>query len=114
MIETLIKNEGYVSGMWKSIVRPDRVNPGIMGGCHGQPYLNGFVDPIIGTDVIQCNHYWTRDEYYLYNFKIPRRVIWGNPPEVCLEWKNYFNQITPASEPILRFVPKLRQRMGYL
>jgi hypothetical protein len=112
MIETLLLNGGYTQGMWKSVVRPHRVDPYILGGPHHQEYIEGFIHPVMPLEDIQCNHYWSRDEYYLKNFKIPRRISWGTPPEVCEQWKEDFNQTTPASEPILRFVPKLRKRLG--
>ncbi len=113
MIETLVLNEGYINGMWKSIVRPNRVNPNILGGCHTQSFLEGYHDVTVPVEEIQCNHYWTRDEYYLYNFKIPRRMTWGTPADVCLTWKDSFNHETPAGDAILRFVPKLRKEMGF-
>jgi len=95
-------------------VRPDRVDPYQMGGCHTQYYLPEYIDLTLPTNLIQCNHYWTRDEDYLYNYKIPRRIQWGTPDSVCEGWKNSFNQETTAGIPILRFVPKLRKRMGLL
>lgn len=111
LIETLLLNEGYVSGGSKPIVRPHRVNPHIMGGPHHQVLLKGYKALELSTNEIQCNHYWTRDEHYLFNFKIPRRIIWGTPPEACQTWRNNFNRETSASEPILRFISPLRKRM---
>lgn len=113
LIETLIHNEGYIPAMWKSIVRPSRVDPYTMGGCHTQFYLPFYSDLTLPLDLIQCNHYWTRDEDYLYNIKIPRRIKWGVEAEICERWNDNFNRMTtPACDPILRFVPKLRKRMG--
>lgn len=112
MIETLVMNEGYVDGMWKSIVRPNRVDPYELGGPHTQKMMPGYEMPLVSTEEIQCNHYWTRDEYYLQTFKIPQRILWGTPAESCNNWKDSFNHTNDASLPILRFVPELRRRMN--
>lgn len=112
LIETLLLNEGYVSGMWKSIVRPARVHPYKLGGPHTQPLKEGFEMPLLSTDEIQCNHYWSRDEYFLNTFKIPRRALWDTSAEDCEAWKNNFNNVTDASLPILRFIPELKTRLN--
>lgn len=111
LIETLLLNEGYVSGMWKSVVRPARVYPFKLGGPHTQPLKEGFEMPLLSTDEIQCNHYWSRDEHYLNTIKIPRRLVWGTTPEECEAWKDSFNKETDASLPILRFIPELKIRL---
>lgn len=112
LIETLLLNQGYVEVGSKTIVRPDRCDPNIMGGPHAQPMLPNYVSVSIPFELMQCNHYWTRDVYYLNKVKIPRRIRWGTPPDACLEWANSFNEQTSAGEPILRFVPQLRKKMG--
>jgi hypothetical protein len=114
MIEALTFNQGYKKCGAKSIVRPDRVDSSVMGGPHHQNYLPGYVCVEIPFEKGQLNHYWTRDEYYLENFKIPRRLLWGTDPEVCATWKNKFNiENEPASVPILRFAKRLRKKLGF-
>jgi hypothetical protein len=120
LIETLLLNEGWVNGAWKSIFRPERVDldvsRGPLLGPHAPKYLPGWEKaPLLDVQEIQCNHYWTRDEYYFYNFKIPRRAKWNLKEGTAKEWcenaaKNY-NRSTPAGEVILRFIPELRRRM---
>ena len=114
LIEKLTLNAGYWKTLWKSIVRPERLNPDLIGNPHVQHTLPEFQDIWLSVDDIQCNHYWARDEYYLHNFKIPRRGRFGETPEYCVKWNDWFNQYyMPASEPILRFVPLLRKNMGF-
>lgn len=77
---------------------------GTRGGAH-QP---------INVDIVRIQHYWTRDEKYFREKKIPRR-------ERLLERTTYseesiqsfiqgFNQ--EVDESALRFVPALRKRLG--
>jgi hypothetical protein len=35
----------------------------------------------VNIDVLRINHYWTRDEWFLNNIKIPRYLKWGNSIE---------------------------------
>lgn len=112
LIETLLLNEGYKPAGEKSIVRPFRVDPVLLSGPHVQNYIPGFVDVAIPTELFQLNHYWSRDENYLNQVKIPRRILWGTPPEECQQWAHRFNLCSDASKPILRFVPELRRRLG--
>lgn len=112
MIETLLLNNGYHLCGGKSIVRPERCDSSLMGGPHEQPMLPNYVSLSIPFDVLQCNHYWSRDEYYLNNVKIPRRILWGTSAETCLEWATHYNEHTSASSPILRFIPQLRKNIG--
>ncbi len=117
MIETLVLNGGgasnffpWANGAYKSIVRPDYV-AGVVSP-HFVFYKQGYSHIGLNYDLIQINHYWTRDEFYLNTVKIPRRIAWGWPPEVTLSVANSANKETPFGLPILRFVPALRQRMG--
>lgn len=114
LIESLTLNEGYKGGMWKSICRPDRVNCGTLVGCHTPEYLYGYHDAPLSFEEMQCNHYWTRDEDYLFNIKIPRKIKLsdGVSLETCLEWNESFNKETVAGEAILKFIPALRKKMG--
>jgi hypothetical protein len=114
LIETLTRNAGGWKSLWKSIVRPERLSPDLFGNPHSQHSLPQFQNVWLSTEVIQCNHYWSRDEFYLHTYKIPRRVETGLEAESCLKLNERFNQFQePACEPILRFVPPLRKRMGF-
>lgn len=102
----------------KSIVRPERVR-----GCnnpHFFIYLPGFhqvnadkvpfqgpFSPYIALDKIRINHYWSRDEYYLNAFKIPRQKKWDVDTTHFSEFIQLLNQET--DETILRFAPRLRE-----
>lgn len=112
LIETLLWNEGYKRCGEKSIVRPFRVDTYALGSPHAQPYKPGYRAEYISLNLFQLNHYWARDEDYLHNIKIPRRIIWGTPPETTLHWAENLNRETKGSQPIQRFVPELRKRMG--
>lgn len=104
----------------KSIVRPKYVvePPHI----HHFDYQEGYVQinpndepfsgpfsPYIATDKIQINHYWTKDEKFLYETKIPRRQGWGETIGSIENRVNALNQIEDTS--IARFLPLLRQQM---
>jgi hypothetical protein len=117
LIEALILNNGWNCIGEKSIFRPERVNldcsRGPLVGAHSPEYLPKWSSVSLDYSDIQCNHYWSRDEYFLYNFKIPRRIVWNTTAENSVEWAHQYNQTTPAGEVILRFIPKLRKRMGF-
>jgi len=42
-------------------------------------------------DKIRINHYWTRDEWFLHNIKIPRYQKWGGSVEQVLNHANNMN-----------------------
>jgi len=115
LIETLVLNGGWNCIGEKSIFRPERVNldcsRGPLIGPHYPEYLPGCCSVPLDYSDIQCNHYWSRDEFFFYNFKLPRRSIWNTSQETCQEWIDHYNQSTPAGEVILRFIPKLRKCM---
>lgn len=112
MIETLLLNKGYNYFGTKNIVRPERCDTLITRGPHNQPLLANYTELTIPFELMQCNHYWSRDEYYLEHVKVPRRIRWGMPPETCIEIANDYNEGTVATDPILRFIPQLRKKMG--
>lgn len=70
---------------------------------------NGSRYPSIEVDKIRINHYWSRDEWYLNNIKIPRRSLWGTDPATCKYWAEAGNGAKGME--ILRFVNALRYRM---
>lgn len=76
----------------KSIVRPERashfLNP------HHPQYLQGFYQvntdkmpfegrfsPYMRVNKLRINHYWTKDETFFYNVKIPRQQRLGGTPD---------------------------------
>ncbi len=115
LIETLVLSSGAAAEHVKSIVRPERVaycvSPHYVHYHSPFHHVNASSKMLsIDVDQIRINHYWSRDEYFLYQHKIPRRIQWGTPKEVCELWGQAANNIYDPS--ILRFVPNLRQRMG--
>lgn len=116
LIESLVLSSGG-SDHFKSIFRPERVawipSPHYVcykeGYCHVTPDHGPVHPPFIQIEKIRINHYWSRDEFYLNNVKIPRRAKWGTPPEVCLTWANNNNACYDPA--ILRFVEPLKRKM---
>lgn len=117
LIETLVLSNGDGNDHFKSIVRPERVSyvcsPHYViykeGICHCTPSNQGVIPPFVEIDKIRINHYWSRDEYYLNNIKIPRRLRWGTPPETCQLWGIINNGHYDQS--IFRFINPLRKRV---
>lgn len=73
------------------------------------PFLGPF-SPYIQVDKLRINHYWTRDEYYFWNFKVPRQTRWiGLSKEQLEHIPDKYNLYQDLS--ILRFSEKLRRRM---
>ncbi len=111
--------EHPMNHMVKSIVRPERVK--YFGGPHWPEHPDQWfsVDTdgiyyVPGTalskiDKLWINHYWTRDEEFLINVKIPRSLPWGRTQQSVLDTAKELNAVT--DECILRHVPVLRQRV---
>ncbi|MDP1836827.1 MAG: glycosyltransferase family 92 protein [Chlamydiales bacterium] len=106
----------------KSICKPHKVARYCVHGAHYKPgycdiTTNGKGGPHQPVQInrLRINHYWTRDEDYFVNIKVPRRAKWEGrmmtPGEIntCLESMNR------VEDRIMdRFVPALRQRVfGY-
>jgi hypothetical protein len=124
MIEQLIRcanSNAPVNMHVKSIVRADRAKG--FGCPHFAAYIEPYFQvntnkehfggpwsPYVLVDKLRINHYWTRDEYYLWNVKIPRQRGFGTPDHVVLGQNNEFSAEIDLS--IQRFVPALRKRMG--
>lgn len=107
----------------KSIVQPDRVsccvNPHWVFFNKGYTVNSDFkqcheaLSPTVCIDKVRLHHYWSRDEEYLYTVKYEH--IHKYSPETSYE------DIKRMTEPynaeydytIGRFVPLLRQKMGY-
>lgn len=119
MIETLVLNGGpscggnadaiLSCGSYKSIVRPKYVKE--ISSPHHCNFIKGRRHLLAEFKQAQLNHYWTRDEEFLYHTKIPRRGAWGQEADVILQWASGMNATTPYGEPILKFVPALKKRL---
>jgi hypothetical protein len=119
MIETLVlSGEGletpgrfpWEQGTFKSIVRADRTNS--VESPHVALYNAGHFHVPLFHDLIQINHYWTKDDAFFNEVKVPRNARRGVPVETSISWAAEMNKETRMSAPILRFGPALRKRMG--
>lgn len=102
----------------KCIVNPKRViacsNPHFFSYRRGYlqvtskhvPFTGPF-SPTIDPSDIRINHYWTRDEEFLHNNKIPRGNKWDVSAERTLRLANELNFV--FDDAILRFVPMLKK-----
>ena len=87
---------------YKSIVKPKDVlftnNPHFCIYHPGNWHVNAIHEKIdventgIYIDKIRINHYWTRDEHFLYNIKIPRYQKWGGNQEDILNLSEEMNE----------------------
>jgi hypothetical protein len=105
----------------KSIIQPQRVAH--FGNPHSATYLHGYAQvntqriPFIGpfspsilVNQLRINHYWTRDEDYFWNCKVPRQYqFWKRSPEETKKMADPYNDEIDLS--IQRFVPELRRKM---
>ncbi|CRX38914.1 glycosyltransferase family 92 protein [Estrella lausannensis] len=112
MTEMLTMNSGRTpSSLFKVIVKPKDVT-----GCGTSHYCGlskGRKWESAPFEFAQINHYWTRDEDYFLNVKVPRRLKIGYSWESVFEWAESFNGDNPESSlPITRFLPALKQRLG--
>lgn len=121
MIEVLLykaPQEAPRNRYYKSIVRPMRVrwcgNPHF---CEYQPgywHVNAKGERFtmdnkgVYVDRIRINHYWTRDEHYMYTFKVPRYQHWNNANGV-IEALAELNLVYDPS--ITKYLPALRARI---
>lgn len=103
----------------KSIVRPEYIQdcenphffiykPGYAQVTADKIPFSGPFAPYISIEKIRINHYWTRDEYYLMNFKIPRHKSWG-VSVFTDELLNYLNAHSDTA--IFRFIPRLNSSL---
>ncbi len=98
----------------KSIVQPSRIKS--IKNPHNVVYrkdyyqvnerkerFEGPFSPYVSVDKIRINHYWTRDEEFFYNVKIPRREKWGGNRHHLIEINNALNQVKDPV--IVKFKP---------
>lgn len=87
---------------YKSIVQPLHVqtcsNPHYCFYLPNHWHINtnyeaiGQENTAVYIDKIRINHYWTRDEWFLHNTKIPRYAFWGINAEHILEASDEMNE----------------------
>lgn len=114
---TACTEKTYVDNHWvKCIVRPERVAE--FENAHMPNFKKGYFgvntdrfrfegpvsDPVL-ENKMRVNHYWTRDEDFFYNVKVPRHKKWGGKanPELVFQRMNATQDTT-----ILRYVPRLK------
>lgn len=119
MIETLVSSGSVLEthepfpwdqGTFKSIVRPLYTES--FESPHVAIYESGHYHVPLFHDLIQINHYWTKDEVFFNEVKVPRNARRGVPVETSSEWATTMNKETRLRAPIMRFVPSLKKRMG--
>lgn len=106
----------------KSIVRPEHTL-GPAGNPHTFNYKPGYYQvntnkeqfkgpfsPYIAVDKLRINHYNLRDQYFLYQCKIPRYERWGVRISRIPDRERDLNQID--DDTIQRFAPKLKALMN--
>lgn len=105
----------------KSIVRPDRVqkvenNPHYFIYKKGYYAVNSLKKPVhtlkntININKVRINHYWVRDEKYLHDIKIPRRLKWGESESYVLRSVEKTNIVEDTT--IFKYIPRLKKAMN--
>lgn len=122
LIESLTKKAPAEHG-WnhhvKTICKPHKVASYAVHGAH---YKDGYIDVNesgegasgnhIKINKIRLHHYWTRDESFFYDVKIPRRERLSEKKFTKEEIKGYLKEFNQEKDlTAIRFVPELRQRM---
>jgi hypothetical protein len=99
----------------KSIVKPHRVSD---AGVHHCKLMAGFhywdSNPAMQseTSLIRLFHYWTRDEDFLFRYKLPRTLLikdWSNEGRNPDFFRTLFNEVPDFT--MRRFERQLRQRV---
>lgn len=119
LIETLTQHTGCAAGgdisqIWnqgayKTVCRPEFVQE--IYSPHYCQYIQGRKHGMTTYDLLHINHYWSRDEYYLKNYKIPCRESWGQSSASVMNWAIGMNG-SRENNPILRFIPELKKRIA--
>lgn len=123
MVETLVlkaKDDYFENKFCKLIIRPERI---WVMNLHTALPKRGYAikmpgaknkDQKLCVKEIRINHYWSRAEDFLFEYKIPRaRRIRANsyPPEEMNRILTDFNQVEDRI--MDRYVPELRRRLGF-
>ncbi len=121
---TLCTPEQYAANSHvKTIVRPHCVkhydNPHypiyfpeyVQTNTDGVPFHGAF-SPYIQHAHLKINHYWTRDQDFFWNYKVPRQSGWGiqRTEQQNQEVEREFNSDCDTS--ILYLAPLLRKQLG--
>lgn len=124
MVESLImkaKTNHSWNYNFKSIIQPPFVKEyKIHGAIYYSPWFGifphgtrGGAQQPINIDIVRINHYWTRSENTFRNEKIPSRERREGAPYTEERIQGILKSFNAEKdECILRFVPKLRARMG--
>jgi hypothetical protein len=115
LIETLTYSASEGNDHFKTICLTERVAR--VCSPHYVQYKPGFrhftpnnsTIPFIEIEDIRINHYWSRDEKYLEEVKIPRRLEWGTDADTCRFWAQGSNGSLDSA--INGFIEPLRKRM---
>ena len=66
--------------------------------------------PYVSVNKLRINHYWTRDEDFLYNVKIPRsKIFWRQKENVVLERNEQYNKV--MDQAVSHLIPKLHMEV---
>ena len=103
----------------KSICKPHAVRRYAVHGAHYKPgfravtsSLQSHAGQTVQINRIRLNHYWTRDEDFFLNVKIPRREIFEGKKYTQEAIQDYYNTFNKVEDKIMdRFVPRLKKRM---
>lgn len=123
MIELLVKQADPTYGencFIKSIVRPERVAS--INDPHFARYKSPYyavgqdfnrvdrsLSPYIIVDKLRVNHYWSRDEIFFEERKMPRRQKWSEGPDGQLQRLANINLYEDYT--IFRFIDALKRQM---
>ena len=122
LIEQLIKKAPVQHG-WnnhvKTICKPEKVDEYLV---HGARYKKGFYavtsnrqgGPFqpVQTDKIYVNHYWTKDEKYFIEMKLPRRERVEQRKYTDSELHDFLNDFNRETDTVIhRFLPELKKVM---
>jgi len=72
--------------------------------------VTGAFDTTMPTDQLQLNHYFCRDQRYLSEVKIPRRIALGVTAETLVKWDALMS--VEEEQSIQKYVAPLRARLG--
>lgn len=100
-VKTILKPELYAHFEWMP---------------HTCAYLNGKAAAFPTKDEVRLNHYINRTEDYFLNTKVvnkERAVGYKMGEEEIQNWLKVGNALEDDQHAIFRFVPELRQRLGY-
>jgi Glycosyltransferase family 92 len=118
LTERMVLKWKFVKGyemLGKSIVKPHRVLRPNIHNCELLPeyeYVDSNPRMEDESPEIKLHHYWTRDEHFFFNEKLPRTAKikgWEINQERIEYFKRLFNDVQDDS--MKRFLPELRRRV---